>query len=434
MFGPRPGDLEHISQIGVDAFIEEQLAHDRITDDDVVRRMASFPELQDTLTAAPSELVEDTRREIILDLQQAALLRAVYSRRQLYEVMVDFWSNHFNIYFAKRTSAFLKPTDDREVIRTHAFGSFPELLSASAHSPAMLVYLDNVTNAKGKPNENYARELLELHTLGVDGGYTQQDVEAVARAFTGWTARGSKKRPEQLGQFVFAPRMHDEDAKTVLGVNLPAGGGQRDGERVLDLLAHHPSTATFISLKMARRFVSDRPSNTVVKLGADAFAKSRGDIKATLGALLHSDEFKTSLGQKFKRPFEFVASALRATDAETDAGRLISQALLMMGQPLFLWAAPNGYPDVRGAWLGADSMLARWNFALALGGNAFKGTRIESLDASQREVNIDLLTSRLLGVTLPANVRATLQPFVQDGDMPSLVALLLSSPLFQTRG
>jgi uncharacterized protein (DUF1800 family) len=428
MFGPRPGDLDHIAQIGVDAFIEEQLAYEQLDDEDVQARIAVLPELHDTLTAEPRDLVGDARREIILDLQQATLLRAVYGRRQLHEVMTDFWSNHFNIYFAKNAEAYLKPTDDREVIRPRALGNFRNLLFASAHSPAMLVYLDNVTNIKGKPNENYARELMELHTLGVDGGYTQPDVEAVARAFTGWTARGNRKKPDKLGQFIFAARLHDDEAKTVLGHTLPARSGKADGERVLDLLASHPSTAAFISRKLARRFISDDPPASVVKLGAGAFTKSKGDIRKTLGAILHSAEFKAATGQKMKRPFEFVASALRATNAETDGGRMLSQAMLLMGQPLFLWAAPNGYPDVKGAWLGADSMLARWNFALALGSDALKGTRLPP-SAGQ---SLDALSTQLLGTTLPTDVKTKLQPF--EGDLPTLMALLLSSPLFQFRG
>jgi len=428
MFGPRPGDLDHIAHIGVDAFIEEQLAYEQLDDRDVQARIAALPELHDTLTAEPRDLLEDARREIILDLQQATLLCAVYGRRQLHEVMTDFWSNHFNIYFAKSAEAYLKPTDDRDVIRPHALGNFRDLLFASAHSPAMLVYLDNVTNVKGRPNENYARELMELHTLGVDGGYTQHDVQEVARAFTGWTARGNRKKPDKLGQFIFAARLHDDEAKTVLGMSLPARGGKADGERVLDLLANHPSTAAFISRKLARRFISDNPPVSVVKLGADAFTKSRGDIRKTLGAILHSAEFKASTGQKMKRPFEFMASALRATNAVTDGGRMLSRAMLLMGQPLFLWAAPNGYPDVKGAWLGADSMLARWNVALALGSNALKGTRLPPF-AGQ---SLDALSTQRVGTTLPAEVKTKLQPFA--GDLPALMALLLSSPLFQLRG
>ena len=349
--------------------------------------------------------------------------------------MVDFWTNHLNIYFNKNADAYLKPTDDREVIRPHALGKFRDLLGASAHSPAMMMYLDNKDNVKGKPNENYARELMELHTIGVEGGYTQQDVQEVARAFTGWglvpgnTKKSAAEQPEGAGTFRYAAKRHDSDAKTILGASFPAGGGAKDGERVLDILATHPSAAMFISLKLARRFVSDTPPDSVVAKGAAAFKKSDGDIKATLGAILHSDEFKQSFGQKIKRPFEFVASTLRATNAESDCGKPVLQFMRQMGQPLFLWAAPNGYPDVQGAWLGASTLLARWNFGAALASNALKGTHAH---LPSEEGSLDALSTRFFGSALPAPVREALQPFANNP--ATLGALMVSSPLFQVRG
>ena len=432
-FGPRPGDIAHIDQIGVDAWIEEQLAPDQLDDRDVMRRINAIDSLQDTLTQPAVALASETKRDILADLQQITLLRAVYSPRQLYELTVDFWSNHFNIYFGKGTDAYLKPIDDREVIRPHAFGKFRDLIGASAHSPAMLIFLDNQTNVKGKPNENYARELMELHTLGVDGGYTQRDVQEVARAFTAWSVKPAKKdvpadqQAEGAGLFIFRPRQHDDDIKTILGADFPANGGEQDGERVLDMLAAHPSCATFISLKLARRFVADQPPASVVVQGAGAFTKSGGDIKATLGAILHSEEFRQSLGQKIKRPLELVASALRGVDAETDGGKPLLQAMRVMGQPLFLWAAPNGYPDVQGAWLGASTMLARWNFGVALANNALKGTRIDMNAGSMTDLAV-----RLLGAPLPASMQAAFQPF--ENNPAAYMSLMLNSPLFQVRG
>ena len=433
MFGPRAGDVVRIDQMGVDAFIEEQLAPQQIDDGDVTRRLNQIDSLQDTLTHSAAELATSTKRDILLDLQQATLLRAVYSPRQLFELTVDFWSNHLNIYFGKGTDAYLKPVDDRQVIRPYALGKFRDLVGSSAHSPAMLIFLDNQTNVQGKPNENYGRELMELHTIGVDGGYTQTDVQAVARAFTGWSVKPAKKdvpadqQAQGAGEFLFRPRQHDEDAKTVLGVQLPANSGDKDGERVLDILAAHPSCATFISLKLARRFVADEPPKDVVALGAAAFTKSDGDLKATLGAILHSDGFKQSLGQKMKRPFELVASALRGVGAETDGGKPILQAMRVMGQPLFSWASPNGYPDATGAWLGASTMLARWNFGMALAGNALKGTRVDKNAGTPADLAV-----QLLGAPLPASVQAAVQPFANNPS--AYLSLLMNSPLFQVRG
>ena len=434
MFGPTPGDIDHIAAIGLDAFIEEQLAHDKQDPAEAEKRIDAITGLRDTLTARPRELTDDKRQDIYQDIAQATLLRAVYNPAQLYELMVDFWSNHFNILFQKNTGEYLKTSDDRDVIRPNALGKFRDLLGASAHSPAMLVYLDNQSNRKGKPNENYARELMELHTLGVDGGYTQADVQDVARALTGWSMvpvrfKGGQMQPgiDDVGTFVFRPRQHDDDAKRILGIDFPASGGKADGERVLDILAKHPSAATFISLKMARRFVSDQPPTAVIQLGAQAFAKSDGDLRATLGAILHSAEFKQSAGQKLKRPLELIVGALRATGAQTDGGKPISAALRGMGQPLFGWAAPNGYPDVAGAWLGSSLVLARWNFGMALGANTLKGTRIDIGAA-----NIDTLSTRLLGAALPQPAREALQPFANDA--ATLIGLLLSAPLFQVRG
>jgi uncharacterized protein (DUF1800 family) len=425
LFGPRKSDIEHIGRIGVDALIEEQLAHEQLDDAALQPRLASF----DLLNATPIELAKDKKpAQTLQQLQAMTMTRAVYSSRQLYELMCDFWTNHFNIYFRSGPVKYIKHIDDREVIRPHALGKFRDLLGASANSPAMLLYLDNDSNVKGKPNENYARELMELHTLGVNGGYTQRDVEEVARAFTGWSIIGPKQTQNDAGAFVFRPKQHDRDAKEILGETFAAGGGKEEGERVLDILARHPSAGTFISLKLARRFVADQPPTSVVEKGANAFKQSGGDIKATLGAILHSDEFKQSTGKKVKRPFEFVVSALRALNVETDCGAPIQQAMLRMGQPLFLMEPPNGYPDVAGAWQNAGTLLARWNFGLALGGNALKGAQT----ALPRETNIDALSARFFGSELPQSVKEKLKPF--EDNPAQLAALMIASPLFQTRG
>ncbi len=430
MFGPRPEDAAHIEQIGTDAFIEEQLAHTAIDDSAFNTRLAAQTQLQDTLTLSANDLYESHRPpELHQDLAQATLLRAAYSRRQLFEVVVDFWTNHFNIFFNKNGCPYLKPVDDRAAMRPYALGKFRDLLGASAHSPAMMAYLDNNTNKKRKPNENYGRELMELHTLGVDGGYTQQDVLEVARAFTGWTYVPLASGAANAGEFSFTANQHDEAAKIVLGTALPANGGSQDAEKVMDLLASHANCATFISTKLARRFVADTPPASVVQTGAQAFAQSKGDIKATLGAILHSTEFKQSFGQKMKRPLEYIVSALRATLAESNCGTPVHDFLELMGQPLFQWNAPNGYPDVRGAWGGASVLLARWNFATALAANAMTGTTLSLADLNK---GVDALAAQLLGLALPAEVKTALAPF--EADPSALMALLIASPQFQMRG
>lgn len=430
-FGPTSTDLDWIETNGVDAFIEEQLAYEAIDDSALQPRLAGFK----TLNQNVSDIFNDVRNEVLLDLQQAALVRAVYSRRQLYELMVDFWTNHFNIAFNKDQDRYLKTVDDREVIRKYPLASFRELLGATAHSPAMLLSLDNNTNRKGHPNENYARELMELHTISVNGGYTQQDVAEVARAFTGWSIYGQNAAPAQIGTFNFIASQHDQGSKIVLSQNIPANGGIQDGEQVLDILASHPNCAQFISSKLARHFISDNPPAAAIQAGASAFQKSKGDLRATLGAILHSPEFKNSAGQKTKRPLEFVASSMRALQAEISDGKQVVASLGSMGQPLFLWPAPNGFPDVAQAWINSGVLLARWNFALALAGNAIKGVQLDlkSVPANNNDPAA-AWSKRLLSSSLPGSVLDTLKPFTGDKTLPDWVALLLSSPMYQLRG
>ena len=430
-FGPTQTILEWIEKNGVDAFIEEQLAYEHIDDTALQARLAGFK----TLTQSVSDIAQDNRKDILLELQQATLLRAVYSQRQLYELMVDFWTNHFNIFFNKGQDRYLKTVDDRDVIRKYPFANFRDLLGATAHSPAMLLNLDNNTNRKGHPNENYARELMELHTIGVNGGYTQQDVVEVARAFTGWTIYGVNQAPSLIGTFHFAPGQHDQDTKNILGQVIAANGGNQDGERVLDLLAAHPSCAQFICTKLARRFIADNPPESAVQAGAAAFQKSKGDIRAALGAILHSPDFKNAAGQKTKRPLEFVASSMRALQAEVSDGK---QALLLMdtmGQPLFLWPAPNGFPDVASDWINAGVLLSRWNFALILASNSLKGAKVDLKSIlPQNSDPAAGWAKQLLPSPLPDEVLKTLSPFTAEKALPELVALLLSSPMYQLRG
>jgi uncharacterized protein (DUF1800 family) len=430
-FGALPADLDWIEANGVDAFIEEQLAYNQIDDHLLDQRLQGLT----SLSQSPSAQPPDAGVNVLLELQQASTLRAVYSQRQLYELMVDFWSNHFNIDNPQGSDAILKTVDDRDVVRRFAMGSFRDLLGASAHSPAMLVYLDNNTNLGGLPNENYARELMELHTIGVNGGFTEKDVIEVAHAFTGWTFKKDIAGKPIVGTFNFFLPVHDQNSKVILGQNLPPYGGEKDGEKVLDILANMPACATFISTKLARRFISDNPPDSVIQLGAAAFQKSKGDIQATLGAILHSQDFKSSSGLKMKRPFEYVVSALRVLNAETDAGVAIQSHITRMGQPLFSWSSPDGFPDLAAAWVNPGGMLARWNFAQALTGNMLNGTKVDLPSMVSETGNmVDDLAQAILAGPLLSGIVNVFTPFNGPKKLPGLAALLIASPQFQMRG
>ena len=392
-------------------------------------------------------------QRIMVELQASRILRATYSERQLQEVLVDFWSNHFNVFSGKGADRWLLVSYDRDTIRPHTLGKFHDLLLATAQSPAMLFYLDNFqsvspdaqlaqrrnqdggttlrrlfgvgggnrrglgrderpTNrdpqARGSEspqpanaqrprrgiNENYARELMELHTLGVDGGYTQKDVQEVARCFTGWTilaprgagaagAMRNERRAEMLrenaGRFFFNERAHDDGEKIVLGQKIPAGGGMKDGLMVLDILARHPATAKFIVTKLARYFVSDTPAPELVNRVAATFTKSDGDIRETLRAIFFSPEFNSAAAYraKVKRPFELAISSLRTLGAETTGGPQLHQWIARMGEPLYGFQTPNGYSDSAESWVNTGGLLERLNFGLALASNRIPGTRVD---------------------------------------------------------
>jgi uncharacterized protein (DUF1800 family) len=431
-FGPTAGERQRAAEIGLAAFIEEQLAPDTLPEMDLRPRL-TLRRLE-SLHLDPPDLFDLREEDVTRELQQASLLRAVYSPAQLYEVMINFWSDHFNIAQTKGDCAWLKTVDDREVIRPHALGNFYDLLSASAHSPAMLIYLDNQENHAGNPNENYARELLELHTLGVDSGYTQSEVLALARCFTGWTVKSHFYR----GQFAFKPDRHDDGPKRVLGLELPAGLGQADAERVIELLAHQPATARFIAAKLTRRFVADLPPSRLVDQTAQVFLRTQGDLKATLRTILLSPELLDPVSQphrslsearKLKRPVEFMAGALRQLNAITDAGPPLLAYLAQLGHLPFQWPTPDGYPDVATAW--TSTLLTRWRFALALVSGDLPGTTLE-LPASQAQSPADRLQQfavLLLGQPLP---NWTMEQILNTSTAEKiLLASLLSSPAFQ---
>jgi Protein of unknown function (DUF1800) len=438
-FGPRVEERAHFSEIGLQAYIEEQLAFDSINDFDCQLQLNPFKTLEmdaNELEGISNQLFEIYDREKVPnELRQATLLRQLYSKRQLYEVMVEFWSDHFNIYIEKGNCFYLKTVDDREVMRKNALGSFRDLVWASAHSPAMLVHLDNQANEKSHPNENYARELMELHTLGVNGGYTQQDVMELARCLTGWTV----KEHFWLGDFVFKEEMHDAGTKHVLGMSI-TNSGIKEAEQVIEMLAFHPSTARFITTKLAHRFIADEPPQEIIEKAMQAFLNTHGDIKSVLRVILLDG---LPLAQpKYKRPANFVLSALRILNVETD-GAAIHDHLLRMGQSYFNWPTPDGYPDRSEAWQG--NLMPRWQFAFELIRDEIKGTKtglkalmdVSAADSLPEEV--DAVSSLLLGAPLASVTRDELIDSVMSaGATPEetlqiLVAGIIASPAFQWR-
>jgi uncharacterized protein (DUF1800 family) len=477
-FGVREPDVERVQSIGVASYIDEQLHPERIDDPDVETRLAALAGLRESsrafaadfyvpMTKARSEYTaaqnqkttglpylrwhllpiaamtlpgdkpvvvlqqgsvtqEELRYQrenqtVFEDLQSQKLLRAVYSRRQLQEVLTDFWFNHFNIDARKIEDKPVMVEYERDVIRPRVFGKFRDLLEADAKSPAMLFYLDNWVSRAKAINENYAREVMELHTLGVDGGYTQGDVMEVARAFTGWTM----SKPHEASGFEFNAKAHDGGAKLVLGRRLKAGSGMQDGESVLDILAKHPSTARFIATKLARRFVSDDPPPSLVARVAKTFTKSDGDLREVMRVLLTSPEFyaASSYDAKVKSPLEFVAGALRVTGASVTNPRGFTGTIANLGEPLYQCQPPSGYPDRSSAWMNTGALVGRLNFARSLAGNGLPAARVDPPTAEK-------LVQAVLATRLSAESRSV----VAAGKQPATrLALLLGSPEYQQR-
>jgi uncharacterized protein (DUF1800 family) len=502
-FGARPGERERVRAMGVDRWIDLQLRPERIDDAATDRFIAEhypsaslgtaalyreYPQarvlkaqlrMRDSLhppTGADSaELRAERRRanEFVGELLSARVARAVSSERALQEVMTDFWENHFTVYIGKGQLRYLIGDYDRAAIRPHALGRFRDLLGAVARSPAMLFYLDNAQSvadstrptlaptrgARGRLgaarrrglNQNYARELMELHTLGVDGGYPQQHVTEVARALTGWTIR-PPRQGEDGGEFVFRPEAHDAGEKLVLGHRLAAGRGIEDGEQVLDILARHPATARFIARKLAIRFVSDSPSEAIVERAAATFRRTDGDIRETLRTILHSSELfsRQAYRAKVKSPFEVVVSALRALNAEPDPTPRTAQLIARLGQPIFGHQAPDGWPETGTAWMNTGAILERINFGLAVAAGRVSGASLDrwpgsdSLARAPRERQVDGVIAAILGGDASSDTRAVLlsgqHPLLEraapapalDG-LAQVVGLALGSPEFQRR-
>jgi uncharacterized protein (DUF1800 family) len=520
-FGARPRDAERMRAMGIEAWIDQQLSPERIDDSrtdalvaryavlgtstgDMVRNFNTVQQLQRQVKAADAgdtamnkgaarrdilarnpRLADAVRQsqQLVGQIQSAQLARAVTTERQLDEVMVEFWENHFSVFAGKGQTRLFLASYDRDVIRPRALGKFRDLLGAVAKSPAMLFFLDNWQSAadsthptlaqagrgrggrlrpglrggggaigagqqlppairerlqnatpeerqrilqqlqqraKRGLNENYARELMELHTLGVDGGYSQKDVQEVARALTGWTFN------RQTGEFVFNPAIHDAGEKLILGQKFPAGHGEDEGERVLDMLARHPSTARFITTKLARHFVSDEPPKALVDRCAGTFSKSDGDIRETLRCVVTSPEFfsRAAYRAKVKTPFELVASALRAVNAQADTTPRTAQIVARLGQPIFGRQTPDGWPDHGDAWMNTGAILNRINFGLALAAGQLPGAALSNwpefatLRTQSRTQQVDAVVKSLLGGQASPETRDVLM----SGDNPMLGA------------
>ena len=490
-FGPHPGEVEQIQKTGLENWIQVQLHPESTADSVVDARLAEYPALE--LSAAnlydkypPPDVaakrlgikVEEYQKrlqdqakqpqginslpfkdqqEIVNDLIQAKLLRAIYSEHQLREQLEDFWFNHFNVFIYKDLDRWYMIPYERDAIRPLVLGKFRDLLEANAKSPAMLFYLDNSSSAdprafdrlklhpiKPPPavklpplggkrglNENYGRELMELHTLGVDGGYSQQDVIDVARAFTGWTIESPRENPA----FYFDERLHDLDPKRVLGKKIKAGG-INDAEQVLDLLANNPHTAHHISLQLAQHFVSDDPPEALVKRMAKTFEKSKGDIRAVMTTMIYSPEFwsRAAFRAKVKTPFELVASTVRALGADVDQPLQLAQWVARMGEPLYQCLTPNGYSDAAAAWISTGSLLNRMNFAVALTNNKIRGAQVEvnsliGLDVSRNpKLALDRVETVFLAGQVSDTTRATLD---QETSNPRILGATLDDPVKQ---
>jgi uncharacterized protein (DUF1800 family) len=474
-FGPRPGDAERVAAVGVERWIDQQLHPDAIPDSAVVAVLAtnrawntpvgtigtlsdlprnvsmmSVAEAGKDSSARAMLMQRATQFVILLNLPDylyaGKIVRAQTSERQLLELLSDFWENHFSVYSGKMPERNAVIEWDRDVLRPRALGKFRDLLIATAHSPAMLYYLDNHLSTNRGLNENYARELMELHTLGVDGGYTQKDVQEVARALTGWTKTSANGKDV----FAFTPALHDTGAKIVLGHVLPAGRGIEDGNDVLDILARHPSTARHIAFKLARRLVADDPPPTLVARAAATFTQTDGDIVETVRTIVTSKEFfsHAAFRAKVKTPFEFVVSARRALNYPADTSLQTARSIARLGQQLFGWATPEGWPETGIAWINSGTLYARIIFATNMA-NSFGAltpskywTNWAALSALPLAAQVDAITSSVLGGATDAATRdAMLAVRVDAPDganvgelrLRELLTIAFASPAFQRR-
>ncbi len=475
-FGARPGDAERVKAMGLSRWMDQQLRPATIDDRALDSLLASKAVWNQGASGAAatgdfaviatkplSQLMNDSAlkakvNQLRLQVLQTAsvtdnlyserVARAQLSERQLLEVVTDFWENHFSVYSGKMPAAPALVAWDREVIRPHAFGKFRDLLGAVAHSPAMLFYLDNHLSTRRGLNENYARELMELHTLGVDGGYTQKDVQEVARALTGWTIDRTR-RPAPA--FIFRRDQHDTNAKVVLGHVLPSGRGIEDGEDVLDILARHPSTARYIAFKLTRRLVSDEPPPELVARAAATFTRTDGDIAEVVRTIVTSREFfsRAAFRAKVKTPYQLVISARRALDAPADTTPQTARLIARRGQASFGWLTPDGWPEKGIAWMTPGTMYSRIKLGTDLAEGRVAGVAPRqwrdwpALSSAALDVQVDGVVNDVLGHCADSLTRATMLGIRPAGDAPSraagekrlreLLAIALASPEFQRR-
>lgn len=459
-YGPRPGELEQVEQMGVKRYIELQMHPERIPlPADLQARLAALPGLQMTPAQlfvdygppsidkeADKEVKQAARqraaRELTPQFHMARLLQATESPRQLEEVMTEFWANHFNVFEGKEWVRYWVGDYEKNAIRPYALGRFRDLLGAVAHHPAMLYYLDNwLSSGAGTPgargrfkglNENYARELMELHTLGVDGGYQQADVITLARILSGWTIDVNAMKAG-AAPFSFAAQRHDNAPKVFLGRALNAQGYQ-EGEAALDILASHPSTARFIATQLVQYFVSDQPDPALVKQLAQKFLAAQGDMRAVLKTLFDSPQFwaRSNYQTQFKTPYQFVVSSLRAADIPVRNAKPVNAALGQFGMPLYGWLTPEGYKYSQAAWLNPDALLRRINFA----GNLVNGrSPIARAEGEAPPANDELRAvdpQRLLHTLGPAIAPAAAAR-IATAPEPVQAGLILGSPDFMKR-
>ena len=466
-FGPTPADMQHVRATGIARYLDEQLHPERLSDPGMDARLAGLetlhlssreiaerfeiPQLmarrakKEDQNNPPAPEQQRQANQVVIELSEQKLLRAAYSERQLQEVLVDFWFNHFNVDARKGPARFMLTGYERDTIRPHVLGKFRDLLEATAKSPAMLFYLDNWMSADpngphpeaGRPgprfrrpgaepkglNENYGRELMELHTVGVDGGYTQKDVTEVARALTGWTIQN----PRLGGGYRFDARLHDPGQKVVLGHVIKAGGGEHDGEQVLDILARQPATARFIATALVRRFVSDTPPPALVDRVADKFTRTDGDLREVTRAILTSPEFfgPAAYGAKTKTPLEFIVSSIRATGATMERAAPLVREMRELGMPLYFCQPPTGYKDTADAWVNTGALVGRMNFALDLANG-----KVGRITVSGQDALAEGGLTALLGRGLSESTQSTIE---RAASAPQKIALVLGSPEFQRR-
>lgn len=437
-FGPTPGQFEQIKNISIEVYIQGQLKPNSIPYPKVLTQKLEY---LDTLPLKPGEIITELQKlqkigkelkldqrglnrikgrfeqKIFLQASKGRFLRTLESPRHLEEVMVDFWYNHFNVFGRQGLNRLYFSSYEQRAIRPHVLGKFRDLLGATAHHPAMLIYLDNWRSHRGKINENYARELLELHTLGVDGGYTQDDIIALAKIFTGWGLPPNAKRAEDVDGFYFNEKRHEPGDKFFLG-QIIKENGIAEGEIALDILANHPATAKHISYKLAQTFVLDQPPESLIQTLDRIFLESAGDISEVLKALFNSSEFWQvgTYNTKFKNPYRFVASAMRAIGNEVDNFRPINGILDQLGMPLYGCVTPDGYKNTKEAWLSSDTMIRRSSLAVPLSGGLLgRGKPI---------------SAEKLMATLGNNFSAQTRTVIDNSSPELRAALIFGSPEF----